>query len=453
MNSRALVSLSLSALLLGGSMVGCTDRSSHVASAGDHDAARAAKQARRQNDKAVRALADNDSATAVRFAEAAVALTPRDAGYRMVLAQSYLRAGRFASARAAFADVLELTPGNGKAALNLALAQIAGGDWVAARATLAAHSDTIAGVDLGLATTLAGDPAGGIAILTPLARSGQGNAKIRQNLALSYALAGQWQMARVVAAADMSPADVDARIEQWAAFAQPKAASQQVASLLGVTPVADAGQPVALALNAPVPVAPLPAAPVVETAAVAAPVPVPAAVAAPVAKTVLVDVPVPPATPFRPVFAAAKEVVQPLPQNSGAAQGVARYAATPSSLIRSPRGPIKVALTPHAVVPMPAGSGDWYVQLGAFSNVGIAKAGWTRATERFAALSGHQPTGARVAAKAGNLYRLSVGGFDRDSAERMCRDYRAKGGACFVRREAGDQMAQWLRAPVQVASR
>lgn len=445
MKTRTILSFGLSALLLGGTMVGCTATGSHVAAASDRDAARAAKQARQQNGKAVRALADNDAATAVRFAEAAVALAPRDAGYRMVLAESYLRAGRFTSARASFGDVLQLTPGNGKAALNLALAQIANGDWMGARATLASHSDTIPAVDQGLATALAGDPAGGIAILTPIARSGQGNAKVRQNLALSYALAGQWQMARVVAAADMSPADVDARMEQWAAFSQPHSSSQQVASLLGVTPTADTGQPVALALNAPVPVAPLPSAPVIETAAAdPAPVAAPASTGKP-----LVDVAVPAAVPFRPVFAAAHEVVQPLPMPRGA------MAATPAPMIRSERLAMKVALSQPAARSSlaPAGSGDWYVQLGAFSNADVAKSGWTRATRRFAALAGHQPTGARIAAKSGSLYRLSVGGFDRAAADRMCRSYRAKGGACFVRREAGDQMAQWLRTPMQMASR
>lgn len=445
MKTRTILSLSLSALLLGGTMVGCSANGSHVAKASDRDVARAAKQARQQNDKAVRALADGDAATAVGFAEAAVALAPRDVGYRMVLAQSYLRAGRFVSARAAFADVLQLTPGNGKAALNLALAQIANGDWMGARATLAAHSDSIPAADQGLATALAGDPAGGIAILTPLARSGQGSAKVRQNLALSYALAGEWQMARVVAAADMSPADVDARMEQWAAFAQPHSASQQVASLLGVTPAADAGQPVALALNAPVPVLPVSNAPAAEMASAqpAEPAPVPAPAGKP-----LVDVAVPAAVPFKPTFAAAREVVQPLPTTRVAPAGHA-------PVIRSERLAMKVALSRPAapVAAAPVASGDWYVQLGAFSNAGIARSGWTLATRRFAALAGHQPTGARVVAKAGSLYRLSIGGFDREAANRMCRSYRAKGGACFVRREAGDQTAQWLRAPVQVASR
>ncbi|MCE3590460.1 SPOR domain-containing protein, partial [Escherichia coli] len=92
------------------------------------------------------------------------------------------------------------------------------------------------------------------------------------------------------------------------------------------------------------------------------------------------------------------------------------------------------------------------VQLGAFSNAAVARSGWDQATRRFAVFSGRQPTGTPVAAAKGRLYRLSVGGFSREAAARVCRDYRAKGGTCFVRREAGDRLAQWLRTPVQLAA-
>src|SRR5690606_34732462 len=81
--------------------------------------------------------------------------------------------------------------------------------------------------------------------------------RLRQNLALSYALAGDWQRARTVAAQDVSPADLGPRLQGWAALASPDGASRQVASLIGVDPVADPGQPirVALAPSTPEPVA------------------------------------------------------------------------------------------------------------------------------------------------------------------------------------------------------
>src|SRR3546814_11063525 len=88
---------------------------------------------------------------AVDFAEKAVALAPREAGYRAVLGQSYLTDGRFTSARQAFTDALALDSNNGKVALSLALAQTAEGDWTAARATLDDHAGVILATDRGLA--------------------------------------------------------------------------------------------------------------------------------------------------------------------------------------------------------------------------------------------------------------------------------------------------------------
>lgn len=453
MTPRLILTFGMSALVLGGTMVGCTGTSDRIASASDRSEAVAAKAAARNADKATRALAKHDLPAAVTLAEGAVALAPRDAGYRMLLGQSYLQAGRFISARDAFADVLQLYPANGKAALNLALTQIATGDWSAAQVTLNANAAAIPVSDLGLATALAGNPARAIDMLNAAARAPGANAKVRQNLALSYALAGQWNMARVAAAADMSAADLDARLEQWAAFAQPKGASDQVAALLGVTPVPDSGQPVALALNAAVPVTPVQDAPV-QTAAVepvAVPNAVPNVAPAPAetpeaqfAKVELAN-----AELSKVTFGPRKEVVQPLP----------------TMLIRADAAPARLALgrssATRVVQMVPAArpfvrdraAGDWYVQIGAFSNVAVAKSGWNSATRRFAALSGHQPTGTTIAVAQGSLYRLSVGGFSRDQADQMCRAYRAKGGACFVRREAGDRMAQWLRTPVQMASR
>ncbi|MGP7796160.1 SPOR domain-containing protein [Sphingomonas sp. CLY1604] len=455
MTPRLILTFGLSALVFGGTMVGCTATSDPLAKASDRSTARATKSASRDAAKAMKALNHRDGTAAVPYAESAVALAPQDAGYRMVLGQAYLQAGRFASARDTFADVLQLNGANGKAALNLALAQIATGDWASARATLERNAAIIPIGDLGLATALAGNPAGAVAMLTDAARTPSAGPKVRQNLALSYALAGQWGMARVVAAADMSPADVDARIAQWAAFAQPKGASDQVASLLGVTPVVDAGRPVALALTAPVQVTPIADTPIETAARTDAAVPAAAAAAASVEAPVAAPSPAATQQFAKVVFGPRNPVVQPLP----------------TMLIRADAAPAKLALAQGgaraggsrvvqdvpAAIPFvrkpAAGGGDWYVQLGAFSNVAIAKSGWDRATRRFASLSGHQPTGTPIAARQGSLYRLSVGGFTREDADRMCRRYRAQGGDCFVRREAGDRMAQWLATPVRLASR
>jgi hypothetical protein len=272
-------------------------------------------------------------------------------------------------------------------------------------------------------------------VLTAAARSPQTNAKVRQNLALSFALAGRWQEARVVAAADMAPADVDARLEQWATFAQPVRASDQVAGLLGVRAAADTGQPVALALNAP------------ERGAPGVPVQALAS-ADPVAVEAPVEVAAAPLAGFSKVsFGPRQEVVQSLP----------------AMMLRPAGGPIKVASAPvvstrgiataayEAKAPT---AGNWYVQLGAFESAGVAKDAWDRASRRFAVLAGYTPNGMSFKARGEEYYRLSVGGFSRSAADSMCRQYRAKGGTCFVRMGAGDTMAQWLRkSGMQMASR
>jgi Flp pilus assembly protein TadD len=435
MNTRALLLGGISALLLGGTMVGCAANGGGVASASDRSGALAAKGAAANAGKAGAALARRDGPTAIGYAEGAVALMPRSAEYRMLLGQSYLQGGRFASASHAFADTLVLLPTNGKAALNLALSQVATGDWQAARHTLEINAAIIPAADRGLAMSLAGDTAGGITVLTAAARSPQTNAKIRQNLALSFALAGRWQEARVVAAADMAPADVDARLEQWATFAQPVRASDQVAGLLGVRAVVDTGQPVALALNAPERVAPgVPeqALAAADPVAVEAPVEVASAVVAGFSKV---------------SFGPRQEVVQSLP----------------AMMLRPAGGPIKVASAPVASARGTATAayeakaptaGNWYVQLGAFESAGVAKDAWGRASRRFAVLAGYTPTGMSLKVRGEGYYRLSVGGFSRSAADSMCRQYRAKGGTCFVRMGAGDTMAQWLRkSGMQMASR
>jgi Flp pilus assembly protein TadD len=412
-----------------------------VLTAGD-GADRVVSQSAKAAKKAAKALEKRDAPAAVAAAEQAVALAPREAGYRMILGQSYLQAGRFQAAAEAFADTLELDRTHGRAALNLALMQTARGDWQAARQTLAANAAIIPGSDLGLALALAGDTAGAVTLLTQIARSPEATPKVRQNLALAYAMGGQWEIARVLAAADMSPAEVDRRLESWAAFVQPKEASDQVASLLGVRPVSDAGQPAALALNAPKPATA--SAPVaVAQAPVAAPVPIAAAEPAPVPAVA----PATADTKPKIVFAAAKEVVQPLP-----ASVIERASGGYKVVIPVPprRPATKVVLAPK---PAPA-SGTWHVQLGAYDSVAVAKDAWTRATRRYAGFKGQSPLGATFRTANASFYRLSVGGFARTDAERLCREYRVRGGACFVRQSAGDQVAQWAQAKgVQLAMR
>ena len=104
--------------------------------------------------------------------------------------------------------------------------------------------------DYGLALALAGRPADAIAVLNSAARQTGADARVRQNLALAYAFAGDWTQARTIAAQDVPADKLDARIQQWMQMAKPAHASDQVAALTGVTPAAsDPGQPVRLALH------------------------------------------------------------------------------------------------------------------------------------------------------------------------------------------------------------
>lgn len=398
--------IGVTAAMLGASASGVTlGGTAGVAMAGDAGEGGALDHARR----ATKALGRDNAVAAVGFAEAAVAASPHNADYRALLGRSYLRAGRFQSARQALADALTLRPGDGRTALDHALTQIATGDWLAARETLERYADRLALADRGLAAALAGDPAAGVAMLTQAARQPGAGATVRQNLALAYALGGEWRVARVVAAADLSPADLDRRMQDWATFAQPKGAADQVASLLGVTPVADPGQPVALALNT------APAAALAD--AVAAPEPqervtavVPAAEPAPTAQL---------AAKVTVVFGPRREVVQPIPVERSVA------------LMRSEARPVRVAQ-----------GGNWFVQVGAYENAAVARDAWGRMERNFA---GHQPHGTNIRRRGGSLYRLSIGGFQRADAINLCVSHRARGGSCFVRRGQGDQVASWAR--------
>ena len=65
----------------------------------------AARQAGALRDQAARALQQGQVGTALTAMEQAVALSPRDAGFRLLLADLYLKSGRLDSARATYADV------------------------------------------------------------------------------------------------------------------------------------------------------------------------------------------------------------------------------------------------------------------------------------------------------------------------------------------------------------
>lgn len=450
MKTRSKLLFGLTAIALGGTIAGGAASSGFGLSAFATEAPNA-KKAAGEAAKARKAIAARKGDKAVQAAEVAVYNDPQNAEYRALLGQAYMLSGRFTSAQQALNDALTLNPEDGRVALNLSLAKIASGDWAGARSTLQTHADHIPAADRGLALALAGDPVAAIEVLTPAARAADANAKTRQNLALSLALAGRWAEARTLAAVDVSPEQLDARIMEWASFSRPTNAYDQVASLLGVRAVQDGGQPVRLALvqqngvrlaavePAPQPTANpvdayMPAAPS-EAALAEADVQVAAVEPQPEVETVV-------GSASSVVFGPRQEIVQDTPAYS------------------APAAPVRAAVTRQASVAKPAvtkaRSGNFYVQLGAYANAAVARDAWNRHTRRVAALSASTPQGAKVSTKAGNFYRLSVGGFARNDADALCRQVRATGGACFVRVAAGDMLASWAkpgRRTEQLASR
>jgi Flp pilus assembly protein TadD len=440
MNLRRILTVSVSALVLGAPIVGGPTLIGGlaVASGGVEtaDLRRAAKEAA----AATKALKKGEGQKAVTHAEAAVTHDPRNGEYRKLLGETYLFAGRFVSAAQALNEALSLDPANGRTALNLALAQIATGEWDVARQTLATHSATIPASDRGLAMALAGDPAGAVGLLMEIARQPGADAKTRQNLALSLALAGQWQQARAIAALDLSPDQIDGRIMQWASFARPQNAYDQVASLLGVTPIADNGQPerLALAHSMTSAVAVTRVADPVETYMPGpAPVEAVAAVAATAVDVAATDVAQGPSITApsgqQIVFGPRQEIVQAIPARA------VRAEASVASL-----GAIKPVRV-DVLSSQRFAKGSWYVQLGAFDSVGVARDAWGRLVRRTPQLKSLTPASASVSTKAGAFQRLSVGGLARADADALCREVRGDGGNCFVRTAAGDKKASWLR--------
>jgi Flp pilus assembly protein TadD len=323
--NRFATNIAASTMVIALTMVGCQADLLTV-SATASTAERSEQQANRLSEQARQAAQRGDIPGALRLAERAVELSPRDAGYRMLLADLYLKSGRFQSAETSYGDVLEIDGGNVRAGLSIALVQIAQGRSGDALVTLEAIQDRAPAADVGLAFALAGQPQRGLQLLEPAARAPDATGRTRQNLALAYALAGDWQRARTVAAQDVSPAELGPRLQQWAALAQPAGQQTAVASLLGVTPVEDPGQPVRLALSSPEPAeqafaeAEVPAAAEAPVRFAAAEIPAPVA-----------DAPVEAAVeaPIEPVrFAEAPVVVTPAPVPAAAPEPVRFAAAT-----------------------------------------------------------------------------------------------------------------------------
>lgn len=426
--------------------------------------------------RALAALNSNNFPVAVDFAERAVAATPSDAGFRALLGNAYFANGRFWSAEAAYKNALPIYSNQPKVALKLALVEVALGKKDEAIAFLEAGRDIFDPADYGLALALAGRSAEAVSVLEVAARQSGSDARPRQNLALAYALAGDWTQARTVAAQDVPANQLDARIQQWMQLANPRQPSDQVATLLGVTPARkDQGQPIRLALHkseqrlaavapvnapiraservmaqpqpqprvaeAPVPLASLPDTIPLPQFVESAPVPAPQFIEAAVVPAPVVAIaPAPP--PPR-----ATEASSPAPLTTALIAAASRVRSAFSAFI--PRSAPAARPTPHKVARTQSvrGTTGAVVQLGAYGSAEGVTAAWSTLTDRYPALRAYLPMRARFVSPKGTFWRLSITGFaSQREAQVRCEVLRGRGGNCFVRNFAGD-------VPVQYASR
>jgi Flp pilus assembly protein TadD len=454
--SGAVVSIAVIASL----MAGCASPQAHTISAGsikaDSDVALASR--------AAAALAANDYTTAVSLAERAAEKSPTDLAVRTLLGNAYFGAGRFASAESAYKDALTVESNQPRVILRLVLVDIAQGKTDEALRYLNAGRDVLDASDYGLALALAGHARDAVAVLEPAARQVDADSQVRQNLALAYALAGDWTNARTIAGQDVPADQLDARIHQWMQLATPHHASDQVAALIGVTPAAsDPGQPVRLALRqtdtrlaaaSPALVVPTPVAAPVAFASVApassVTVSLPPAAPieqAPVQQAEVIPAPAPLPVRHIEVPAAAVSMAQAAmasPEAPAAFAAMMTRASLPMP-VRKP--PVRRAAAPQRLLAIRDGRSGAVVQLGAYASPQRVAAAWNAAARRFGGLRGYSPMSARFDSARGPVYRLSVKGFaSYGEANGLCVSVRRSGGNCFVRNVAGD-------APVQIAMR
>lgn len=466
MNRNMLMKLAVSGFVLGVTTA-CSGMGSMAAAP---SRAGTTEVAAKSADKARSALENGKVSRAVGFAEAAVAASPRDAGYRALLGQAYLNDGRFASAEAALTEAMQLGVSDGNTVLALALAQIAQNKHAQAVELLSVHREVVPASDTGLALALAGDSEAAIYVLTEAARSEGAGARTRQNLALALALSGRWAQARILASQDLSAAKLEQRMTEWAKLAEQQNAPVRVASLIGTKAQADTGMPVRLALSNFADTQMASAADPVELAS-ADPAPIESYAPPPVMAPVLAD-----------ASGAIRTVELPMPERG--ADGVVPVTElpqpTPAEVIMADAAPYRAApgaaaeaaetLRPAQrqalelatrIVPRAMGfdskkPSGWAVQLGAYDSLGIAKEKWSVLKRKNSQLATFPASSHAATVKGRTFHRLTVNGLaSRADANSLCQQLKAQGQICFVRAMGGSESIQWAAKAslVQLASR
>ncbi|MDP3550893.1 MAG: SPOR domain-containing protein [Novosphingobium sp.] len=404
------------------------------------------------------AMVKGDSEAAIGNAEKAVLADPRNPAYRVLLGNSYLKAGRFESARQAYDDAMELGEDSSRTALSLALADLALGLNSEAIDTLNSYRDTVAASDYGLALALAGQPAQGVAVLSETLRGGDNTPKVRQNLALAYALSGRWREARAMAAQDVPADQLGDRMEQWALMGYSDNSRGRVASLLDVPVRADKGQPTALAL------ANFPA--TQQLAAEAATRAEPAAIAAApaLAEAAVYELPaISEHGSHAPALADSSSQSKPvqlalidLPPSQPSPANTAQFEARPfvQSVPRkaAPRRVAAPAPAPAAKPLVAAKGGTHLVQLGSFATAEGARRAWRHYSSRNPGLKGFSNVTTQVTVNGKQYWRVQAAGFGgQASASSMCGSVKARGGTCLVLR--GNAPGQQRAVETRMAKR
>lgn len=475
MNRKVLINLAVSGFVLS-VVTGCSGmgKMANAAPSNEPVPASASKAA----DKAREALEAGKVSKAVSLAEAAVATSPRDAGFRALLGQTYLSDGRFASASTALNDAVELGAKDSNTVIALTLAYIAQGKNAEASDLLKRNFEVVPASDMGLALALSGDTSSAIYVLTEAARAPDADARTRQNLALAFALDGRWAQARLVASQDLSIAKIEARMAEWSKLAEQQSPQLRVASLLGTTPRDDAGMPVRLALSnfsgtemaaadAPVELASADPAPV---AAYAPPPPAeekPAVVMASAEPSAIRTVELPMPQRDENGVVPVTELPQPKPAEILMAEAkpyraAPRVAGQRAETIRpAQKQALELAtkILPKAMAFDSKKPSGWAVQLGAYDSLGIAKEKWGVLKKKSGLLASYPASSHAATVNGRNFYRLTVNGLaTRADASKLCSELKAHGQSCFVRQMGGSETIQWASAskpgkPVRMASR
>ncbi len=447
MNSNFIVKLAMTTAFVAVPSIGCT--SLGISSTKTVTAAEvAAKKAHKFARKAEKAVAKGQLDKALMYAELAVEGDMKNTDYRAQLARIYMAQGRFQSAERTLMDVMELGQVDPRTVISLALSRIAQGRVDSAVSLVESNQSIVPASDYGLVLALAGQQGKAIEVLTDAIRADNATARTRQNLALAYAMDNRWREARIMAVQDMAQERVNDRIVEWAQYARPGAYEQRVAGLLKVTPQADNGQPVRLALaGVPTGLAQAePASVVAPVSSMPAPAQELAAVGpAPVSESAEFSVPesdVRVATaPVVPVSAPAFDAPL-IKAPVGPAKSVLSASASSSPVVRPVNKPVKLALAnvePKQASPR-AVAGTHVVQLGAYSSKEGAKQAWDKLSGRYNILHGFYSASSSVQVNGKTFVRLAATGFGNfAAADAVCSSIKSKGGDCIVRNVSGEQ--------------